>query len=162
MSDVTTVLCALSFSGSTQATVATAARLCQALGARLVLLHVLAPAEAEPAGGDLYRAAVSSVEQQESARKTLSVLAAGVRARTSLTVDERVESGSVVPTILRVAARLKADFIVVGRSELKRWPYITSLSKTVEQLTRTSQAPIIVCGPTADRAAPLSPTSAVA
>jgi nucleotide-binding universal stress UspA family protein len=127
-----TVLAAVDFSDSSPA-VAELARRLGGPPARLVLLHVLRDFPGEYAHG-LHHFAPAGLEAERK-----SVAAGGLeRLDRGERVERIVRSGAPAHEIARLAGRLPADLVVLGRP---------SRSRTVSQVARTSRCPLLVVPP---------------
>ncbi len=138
-------LCPIDFSDASQAAEAEAQRLAAALGAEIVLLHVMTEA---PLWTESIRAAkVRAVFESQRAWATTALetrvsalTAAGVPARA------RVTTGLAWEEILRAAREEQADAIVMGthgRSGLDRM----LLGSVTESVLRQSACPVLTVRP---------------
>ena len=115
-------------------------------GARLILLHVIAPAEAitaDMAGMPYYDP--GSVE--ESAGRILEFCCQAVRKHT-IVCDGLVREGNPAPQVLEAAREFHADRIILGtrsRSKLSK----LVLGSVAEQVLRSANIPVLTVGPEA-------------
>jgi nucleotide-binding universal stress UspA family protein len=137
MSNVQSILHPTDFSEPSHAAWQVACALAQTYQARLVALHVVFPATV--AYGEVVSTEV--VEQQmSSARQALEQLQP---TEPGIKVERILETGDPVEVILRTAAKLPADLIVLGshgRTGLAR----LLLGSVAEQVVRKATCPVLV------------------
>lgn len=112
MTDYRQILVAVDFSDATVQVCARAAEVARSFGAALTFIHVVEPIIVDPIYDVLPSIPVELEAQQlELARKRLSELGAGygVEGRHC-----RIESGSTRAELLRVAAEIGADLVILG------------------------------------------------
>jgi nucleotide-binding universal stress UspA family protein len=104
------------FSATSERILQTATTLAQALGARVVVLHVLQPIT--PIGDptmmpDMTQLAAMQKTAEESARAQLARACAQVAAQ-GVAVEQELRDGPAAPVILDRARDLPADLVVMG------------------------------------------------
>ena len=109
-----TILAPVDFSGATKSVVTEATALAKALGARVVLLSVIQP----PAPIAEYAVLLENIAEitaagEKAAAKNLAKLQSDLE-REGVTVETLQFVGAPIPHIVEQAAKLKADFIVMG------------------------------------------------
>lgn len=145
MATFNTILCPVDFSPATPRVVAYAKDLAQALGARLVLLHVSRP---------MLRFTALEVGMENIARFAQAVHDGAVKNMHALKAELlpgmdvalRVEAGYPAEIILAVAKEAKADLIVMGThgyAGLKRMVF----GSVAEKITKTSPIPVLTVRP---------------
>ncbi|MCA1943935.1 MAG: universal stress protein [Desulfovibrio sp.] len=153
MATFNTILCPVDFSPATSQVVAYAKDLAQALGARLILLHVSRP---------MLRFTALDVGTEDIARFAQAVHDGAVKNMHALKaellpdmdVTLRVETGYPADIILAVAKEAKADLIVMGThgfSGLKRMVF----GSVAEKITKTSPVPVLTVRPYKETLQPL-------
>jgi nucleotide-binding universal stress UspA family protein len=147
------ILCPIDFSSSCARVLDVAGHVARGEGARLTLLHVTdAHGELPPAvlvtpdegGGPVALARYA----RESALRELEVCAAPLRAR-GVSVDTAFAAGAVVPAILRAAAELGADLIVMGTHGRTGLAHVV-LGSVAERVLRASPVPVLTVRQGAD------------
>ena len=136
------VLVAVDLGGGTAAAVATGLRLARQHGARLTLLHVLAPTPprllAEGVPGEMLDAL-----RRRHRDECLDRLAALAPTDTGLDIGRLVLSGDTCATIAAAASRLAADVIVLGSARGRRF-----LERSLaEALVERVPCPVLVIRP---------------
>ncbi len=111
---VKTILAPVDFSGATKAVAFEATMLAKALGARIVLLSVIQP----PAPIAEYAVLLENIAEitaagEKAAAKNLARLQSDLE-RDGVVVETLQFVGAPIPHIVEQAAKLKADFIVMG------------------------------------------------
>jgi len=139
-----TILCPIDFSTSCARVLDVAAHVARGEGGRLILLHVT------DAHGELPEAAIVTGDDgpvsiaryaRESALRELERCAAPLRAR-DLAVDTAFAVGAAVPAILRAAADLGADIIVMGTHGRTGLAHVV-LGSVAERVLRASPIPVL-------------------
>lgn len=138
-----TILAPVDFSAITPAVVENAARLARAVGGRVVILHVAAPAIV-PGDGTPMATDVSQMLAREAtgAAEQLSGLEAGLRA--AGVEAQAIEVGGL-PTvqILEQAGILAADYIVIG-SHGHGAVYDLLIGGTTHAILKRARCPVVV------------------
>jgi nucleotide-binding universal stress UspA family protein len=153
MVKITRILCPVDFSEFSRHAIDYAAGIAHRCGARITALHVLRPISTflPPAGEGLYPPIVFS---QQDLQQFDEDLAAFARASGDVSVQTQVVQGSVVGEIVRIAAALPADLLVVGthgRSGFNR----LMLGSTTEKLLRKAPCPVLTVPARTPDAAPI-------
>lgn len=112
-SDVKTILTPIDFSDATPVVVDQAATLARAIGARIVLLTVIQPPVSVPEYALIENIAEITAVGEKSASQHLSRLAAELE-REKIPTETRQFVGSPIVHITEQAAKVKADYIVMG------------------------------------------------
>ena len=154
MMKIARILCPVDFSDCSRHALDYAVGIARRHEAQIMALYVLPPIAAllPPTGEGLYPPIVfspSDLEQYDEA------LASFARRSDDATIQTQVVQGVVVGEIVRVAAALPADLIVVGthgRSGFDR----LMLGSTTEKLLRKAACPVLTVPPHAPDVAPIS------
>lgn len=151
-----TLLVAVDMSRASARVAAAACRVAQASGARVVLLHVVAPPPVALRG---YGFAAGEVRTMlaELERRTARRLRALARrcGRGGVAVETVLRAGEPAPTILSQAAALRAAMLVVG-SHGHSAAYDLIVGSTTQRLLRRSRVPVLVVPASARRTAVLA------
>lgn len=147
MAPLKRILCPTDLGDGTRTIVRSACELCRALSAELVLIHVVNPtqfamATHEGAGAG----AMACVPAMDGAVAAATIALRKLAAETlSLGVpcNVHVLLGSPAETILRAAAALHADLIVIGLRR-RSWLRRLILASPTELVVRESPCPVLV------------------
>lgn len=119
-----------------------AARVAAALGAPLVLVHVVMPVVAGVAGPAV--TPLAEVAAVEAAQELLDEVSAALAARLPVLPVTRVLSGPPGPELARAVAESQAAFLAVGASE--RRPLAAAIVGTASRYaTHHAGCPVLVC-----------------
>jgi len=114
MTDYRRILVAIDLSEASGPVLEQSLHLSRSLGAELHLLHVVEYIPVEPMGEALLPAVDIEQELAEGARRRLEELASQAGAAE---LERQVVTGSIKSEVIRVAAELEADLIVIGSKE---------------------------------------------
>ncbi|MDP3073928.1 MAG: universal stress protein [Opitutaceae bacterium] len=141
-----TILVPVDFSRATDAVVAQAVDLAEAVSARVVLLHIILP----PVMVAEYGALMGRIDEiRVAGEKAAGVMLERLQKtceRRGLTVDTRQFTGSVVALIAEQAKTLGADFIVIG-SHGHTALYDLFVGSTTHGVLRRAPCPVLVVPP---------------
>jgi nucleotide-binding universal stress UspA family protein len=149
---VNTILAPVDFSGATKAVAAEATALAKALGARVVLLSVIQP----PAPIAEYAVLLENIAEittagEKAAARKLARLQADLE-REGVVVETLQFVGAPIPLIVEQAAKLKADFIVMG-SHGHTALYDLLVGSTTHGVLMRATCPVVIL-PAEKKAAP--------
>jgi nucleotide-binding universal stress UspA family protein len=149
--DVHRILCPIDFSDPSAHALEQAPRLARWFGARLTVLHVrptVTPHPDMPPAGSMAPWLVTELEQLRQ-----RVAAAGAEATTAgLDVEPLATAGEPVHEILRCAAAVAADLIVMGTHGLSGFQHLV-LGSVTEKVLRRARCPVLTVPPRAPAAA---------
>jgi len=140
-----TVLASIDFSAASQLVVAAAARLAQAVGARLVVLHVVQPPLVTDSDLGTQMSAEYAAAASESAAKRLAALQKPLRAR-RIAVETRHLLGNPGQRILDQAGMLNPDYIVLGSHGHGAF-YDLIVGSTTSRVLKQARCPVVVVPP---------------
>jgi universal stress protein A len=140
-----TLLVPIDFSTASGSLLQTAATLAQALGARLVVLHVLQPIA--PIGDPMIMpdmAQIASMQKaaEQEARAQLTRACEKV-AELGMTAEQELRDGPASAAILERAAALPADLVVMG-SHGHTALYDLLLGSTSHDVLKKSPCPVVI------------------
>lgn len=135
MFSITTILHPTDFSEHSDEAFRLAYSLARERNARLVVLHVMEPSPTVYAEG-AWVPAVTSVETAHAQLQSIGALAAGV------TMERRLKEGDAATEILRSAAEVKADLIVMG-THGRRGLGRLLMGSVAEQILRQAACPVL-------------------
>lgn len=130
------ILMPTDFSESSNGAISLAGTLSKALGAELVLAHVMEPATAY-VGSDIYIATNEVDEEPLKAR-----LEEMAKAHPDLDIETRVTNGDVASAIIDLANEIKSDLIVMGthgRTGIARM----LMGSVAESVMRSAPCPVL-------------------
>jgi nucleotide-binding universal stress UspA family protein len=141
MDQLRTILCPVDFSPTSLRAARKAAILTRAMGARLLLLHVIDLLV--PEGLTLVDSPPSQrvAAHERTMRDRLGTLAKEIAQQHGVQVDIWLTAGSVYELILRAANDRDASLIVMGRGVR----HLRLLGSVADRVVRKAPCPIIVC-----------------
>ena len=143
-----TVLCCTDFSANSYSAFLQAARIAEEEGARLYVLHVVPPVpqvvrlgiRGKVAGQDELPREDRAADEQEMARRIKSIYGGA----TDAAFEAVVRHGPEVGEILRFAAQVRAQLIVLGARDIGALEALLAGGSVADGLVRKSWVPLLV------------------